>query len=48
VPALVRWYRTGDNVDAKLPTLSTYRGSSRSPLDLLALLAARELLARAA
>ncbi|MFI5895587.1 tyrosine-type recombinase/integrase [Actinoplanes sp. NPDC051513] len=48
VRTLLHWYRTGDNVQAKIPSLSTYLGHREPAHTYLYLSAAPELLALAA
>lgn len=48
VKVLLRWYRTGDNVQAKIPSLSTYMGHREPAWTYHYLSAAPELLALAA
>ena len=45
---LLDWYRTGDNVQAKIPSLSTYLGHREPASTYWYLSAAPELLAQAA
>ncbi|WP_157129542.1 tyrosine-type recombinase/integrase, partial [Nocardia amamiensis] len=48
VNTLLRWYRAGENIEAKLPTLSTYLGHRDPRSTYWYLSAAPELLALAA
>ncbi len=48
VRALLHWYRTGDNIQAKIPSLSTYMGHREPACTYWYLSAAPELLALAA